>query len=1143
MHSSWRSKARSLLLVLLVATGLFSVGWAVYVNNIQGRPIVEVAPTDGQSVIYSNTNRNWYYGNPPGGIPGGTAGGGLSGTYPNPSLNSNAAVISIAPGTAMSMNGSTGNVTANVVLGGNSNSACAGNDARLSDSRPPIGSAGNALGGTYPNPYLATDSVTDTHILNNTITYGKIQQVSAADRILGSTTGAGNITEIPCTATARSLLDDSSISAIRQTLEFPAALVVGGDTSKFLNAALLLATPSVTQTGTDGIKINSAQTAETGAMFSFAVYYDTAGLAIDTGKLTLTTDVVFKTYVQTLTSKTINDMSNYVDADAIHVKVFAATTVTKGQAVYISAWNVANGCPEVLLADSDAAATMPAIGLAEASIAENAVGEVRVSGTLAGLNTNTFSSGVPLFVSGTAGALTATEPTAAAKIQRIAIVGQQSATAGTVTIVGAGRTNEFPNFSAADRYPYGGTGGVKTEGTITATGRSILDDASVSAVRQTLEFPADLTTDNGDTSKFLNGDLLLATPGVTLTGGDVTGSGSTFAANISLGAVTYAKIQNVSAGNVVLGRVTGAGPVEEIACTATGRSILDDTAVSDVITTLGGFGTGPGSIAQGSDVRFPAAPASAGRMLYDTGAAWAAVTAGTSSQVLIGGAAPAFGAVPEAMQTLADNTTNDASTTYHGYVPKLTAPAAGLLNVYGIANAETALTAKALFDATNPADLGTAAPGSAMAAARRDHVHAKATEATLTLADNTTNDASTTMHGFVPKLTAPASGLLNVYGIGNGETALTAKAIFDTTNPANLGTVSPGTQVIAARRDHVHEISNLQTDGMVNRLINPSGAINQRASASSSDGTYAVDRWYVLTQTGTVTVSIVSDPEAGTAECVHLTQSQANAQRMGLCQVIERKNCVDLRSAAMAAIGRVACSASQPIRFAICEWTGTADAVTKDIVADWTSATYTTAGFFTSTSMVVTAVGSVTPGAATWTDLPTITGTANAGMNNVFVFIWTEGTAAQNVTLDIARVQLVKGTVAPQYLARAYAEELRLCQRYYQKSYADGTAPGTDTATGIWASNVFAASVAIPTTQSYAYVTLPVEMRSTPTFKFYSKLGTADRSSANDDSDFAANSALPWGTGPKGSGIYNNSGGDITSSWTIKAHYTATAEL
>lgn len=59
-------------------------------------------------------------------------------------------------------------------------------------------------------------------------------------------------------------------------------------------------------------------------------------------------------------------------------------------------------------------------------------------------------------------------------------------------------------------------------------------------------------------------------------------------ANVPDGAITYAKIQDVSATDKVLGRSSvGAGDVEEIACTAAGRALLDDASAAAQRTTLG----------------------------------------------------------------------------------------------------------------------------------------------------------------------------------------------------------------------------------------------------------------------------------------------------------------------------------------------------------------------------------------------------------------------------------------------------------------------------------------------------------------------------------------------------------------------------
>jgi hypothetical protein len=61
---------------------------------------------------------------------------------------------------------------------------------------------------------------------NDLVTYGKIQNVSATDRLLGrSTAGAGDIEEITCTSFARTILDDTTAAAVRTT--------IGAGTSSF----------------------------------------------------------------------------------------------------------------------------------------------------------------------------------------------------------------------------------------------------------------------------------------------------------------------------------------------------------------------------------------------------------------------------------------------------------------------------------------------------------------------------------------------------------------------------------------------------------------------------------------------------------------------------------------------------------------------------------------------------------------------------------------------------------------------------------------------------------------------------------------------------------------------------------------------
>jgi len=130
-----------------------------------------------------------------------------------------------------------------------------------------------------------------------------------------------------------------------------------------------------------------------------------------------------------------------------------------------------------------------------------------------------------------------------------------------------------------------GSGDVE-EITCTAAGRALLDDTDAAAQRTTLGLGT-LATQNGTFSGTSSGTNT-GDQTITLTG-EVTGSGTgSFAATISNDAVTYAKIQNVSATDRILGRQSaGAGDVEEIACTSAGRALLDDADASAQRTTLG----------------------------------------------------------------------------------------------------------------------------------------------------------------------------------------------------------------------------------------------------------------------------------------------------------------------------------------------------------------------------------------------------------------------------------------------------------------------------------------------------------------------------------------------------------------------------
>jgi hypothetical protein len=177
----------------------------------------------------------------------------------------------------------------------------------------------------------------------------------------------------------------------------------------------------------------------------------------------------------------------------------------------------------------------------------------------------------------------------------------------------------------------------KLGGDITTAGKALLDDASASAQRTTLglgtlavqngtfsgtssgtntgdqnlfqtiavsgqsNVVADSTTDTLNLVAGLNVTITTdpLTDSITIASasasgvpdgdkGDITVSGTGTIWTIDNDAVTYAKIQDVSATDKLLGRSTiGSGNVEEIDCTAAGRALLDDVDSTAQRTTLG----------------------------------------------------------------------------------------------------------------------------------------------------------------------------------------------------------------------------------------------------------------------------------------------------------------------------------------------------------------------------------------------------------------------------------------------------------------------------------------------------------------------------------------------------------------------------
>ena len=149
-------------------------------------------------------------------------------------------------------------------------------------------------------------------------------------------------------------------------------------------------------------------------------------------------------------------------------------------------------------------------------------------------------------------------------------------------------------------------------------------------------------------------------------------------------------------------------------------------------------------------------------------------------------------------------------------------------------------------------------------------------------------------------------------------------------------------------------------------------------------------------------------------------------------------------------------------------------------------------------------------------------------------------------TLDTWGWQLEYGSKATpfQTATGTIQGELAACQRYYRKSYQQGTAPATATAgAGLI---VAATSASVANNDNYNSVNFSNPMRTAPTVTIYPYTTPTNTARVSDGAgtDLAAGSGTVVLTGDSGFYLKNGSGGAISSSvGVIVFHYQAEAEF
>jgi hypothetical protein len=227
-----------------------------------------------------------------------------------------------------------------------------------------------------------------------------------------------------------------------------------------------------TFTFNDSTKLVSAQDLALTGYIDIAEISEPATPAADTLRL-YTEDIQGFSFVKYLDS---GGMKREVLRDSmILVYNNTGSTILANRVVYAS--GSFNNFPTVALAKSNAAATMPAIGVTIESIADTSYGRVMQVGLLENIDTSALSVGDILYVHDTvAGLVRITAPTTPALTQEIGTVLVDNASTGAIQIIARGLTGDEYGTAQNSFLIGGGTAGSKTLTFNAATDGSIIWD-------------------------------------------------------------------------------------------------------------------------------------------------------------------------------------------------------------------------------------------------------------------------------------------------------------------------------------------------------------------------------------------------------------------------------------------------------------------------------------------------------------------------------------------------------------------------------------------------------------------------------------------------------------------------------------------
>lgn len=216
-------------------------------------------------------------------------------------------------------------------------------------------------------------------------------------------------------------------------------------------------------------------------------------------------------------------------------------------------------------------------------------------------------------------------------------------------------------------------------------------------------------------------------------------------------------------------------------------------------------------------------------------------------------------------------------------------------------------------------------------------------------------------------------------------------------------------------------VSNVNNAFVNNALINGNFTFWQRTGATGSttgsDGSYCADRWRITTVTNPTTANVAYDNTAADLDVAGASSAKVTMTTVGSCTRFYLQQRVENYQ----------------------DYAGKTITLTVRIK---TNSGTTTAVKCQIDDGIATSQSSAATGSSSFETL-TVTQAVSTSASRLYINIgWVDASPAAAVFV-VASAMCVLGSVSVPFVARPYAQELALCQRYYEKAALPDTAPTT----------------------------------------------------------------------------------------------------